>query len=341
MTKLNYFQRYSQREDHITNNVLLMLRHLYRESPIKLKTVLDTILDDDTGLNVGVEFEQQISSKASRPDGQIKQVGWDIRIEFKPHNGWDEDQLKRHVKGFENKSEFNILLLLSTDKNPDFKFDVPEYVRLQSTTFEDLASAINTDEVIAPHELALRNIYEDFYDTLVANDLITNPYALFAFGCSNTMKWNIENRAYYEPSDRPTKLHVLNGFYGDKAIRAIGRPDFTIIVNFDEDGEVSIEENSFEKNEEIYSSDNVDPLDWIKSLQFDNLRDIQLRVYHYPEGLFANMSTDKCFEKATGGGYQSGVWLNLKKWAEDVNPKNVKELSKALAGKEFGKDRGW
>ena len=33
MSSITDFQRFSQRETHVTNNTLLVLRHLYRVSP--------------------------------------------------------------------------------------------------------------------------------------------------------------------------------------------------------------------------------------------------------------------------------------------------------------------
>jgi hypothetical protein len=56
MSKISHFQRYSGRENHATNNTLLVLRHVYQASPHKLESVLDDVLEEP--LNIGLTFEQ-------------------------------------------------------------------------------------------------------------------------------------------------------------------------------------------------------------------------------------------------------------------------------------------
>ena len=345
MTSLNYFQRYSQHEDHITNNVLLMLRHLYRESPRKLEAVLNELIGlEDSILTIGVDIEQQVSTKHSRPDGRISQTAIDLRIEVKPHSGWNQTQLEKHANGFDESDGLNILLLLSTDANPYFGFSLADNVNLCSTTFEKIAEVIDQPSIIAPHESALREIYEDFYDVLVANDLIPNPYLLFAFGCALTMEWNIKNCAYYEPATRPTKIHVLNGFYGDKAIQAMGRANYAIIAEFENGRAVDVVklEVPDDKREGFGNLSNEECLVWLNEMEYPHALDGQMRVYSYSNQNFVDMSTKKDrFLKDTKGGYQSGVWLNLKKWVKHIDPQDIGLLAVGLAGRKFGNDRGF
>lgn len=58
MNSISYFQRFSGKENHVTNNTLLMLRHVYQASPAKLENVLNELLDEP--LTIGLLFEQQI-----------------------------------------------------------------------------------------------------------------------------------------------------------------------------------------------------------------------------------------------------------------------------------------
>ena len=71
MTNVSYFQRFSQRENHATNNTLLVMRFFYQQSPQKLETVLADLVGEE--LEVGLVFEQQIKSSASTPDALISQ----------------------------------------------------------------------------------------------------------------------------------------------------------------------------------------------------------------------------------------------------------------------------
>ena len=65
MSRVSYFQRFSQRENHATNNTLLVFRYFYQASPFKLKGVLDNLLDSD--LSIGLVFEQQVKLGSSVP----------------------------------------------------------------------------------------------------------------------------------------------------------------------------------------------------------------------------------------------------------------------------------
>lgn len=58
MSRVSYFQRFSQRENHATNNTLLLLRHLYQSSPFKIGRVLTSLVEAE--LSIGLMFEQQI-----------------------------------------------------------------------------------------------------------------------------------------------------------------------------------------------------------------------------------------------------------------------------------------
>ena len=72
MSDLNYFQIYSQPENHVTNNTLLMLRHVYRTSPLLMERLLTSLAEDDT-IKVGLEFKQQQRTASQVPDGFLRQ----------------------------------------------------------------------------------------------------------------------------------------------------------------------------------------------------------------------------------------------------------------------------
>lgn len=327
-----------------------MLRHLYRQNPGKLSHVLNAVLDRDEGLDVGVKFRQQFKTSRSLPDGGISQPGWDLRIEVKPNDGWDLGQLQRHADGFTPEENSGIqceLLLLSTDAHAKPDLVLKTGVALSVTTFQDLVNAIADKAVIADHEIELKEIFDDFVEILAGNDLLPNPYLLFAFNCARSMAWNLKHKSYYEPADRPTKLHVLNGFYGDKSIQAIGRADFTTIVEF-QSGVSSSEPSfvDFELDPNLKHGDftEYDVQAWLDGIEFPSDLDGQYRIYKYSEDSFVNLSADEDrFRKSTNGGYQSGVWLNLKSYVEAIRSEsqNVRSVGEAVKGRSFGHDRGF
>lgn len=95
MANISYFQRYSQRENHATNNTLLVMRHFYQVSPQKISEVLSELCEKD--LSVGLLFEQQIRSPTSVPDALISQAPLDIYFETKRGGKLDLSQIDRHL----------------------------------------------------------------------------------------------------------------------------------------------------------------------------------------------------------------------------------------------------
>jgi len=338
MSEISYFQKYSQKENHITNTVLFMLRTLYRKHPRKLQTVLQNLFSENNEnifyLTIGPKFNQQISMEASVPDGQIFQEEFNIIIEVKPDKNWNEPQLIRHIESAAGASRKNtVLLLLSTDKSPQFSEKLTskakdEGVTLLSTSFDSLIEAIAQDEVIAEHETDLIEISNDFKDVLSAAKLLENPYLMFAFGCSRTLTWNLNHKIYYDKLSRPTKSNVLTGFYANKKIHALGKASATLTGSL---------KNGF-KVEGRHKSKNKAELESILKLAIEksdlskNHEDLRWYIYDdlHP--------TD--FEKATPYGYFQGVWFNLKNYS-NVDPTNLKLLAEKLKNKKFGNDRGF
>ncbi|VAW14657.1 hypothetical protein MNBD_ALPHA12-426, partial [hydrothermal vent metagenome] len=96
MSGISYFQRYSQKENHATNNTMLVLRYFYNESPKKFEEIIGELTGGT--VSIGVEFNQQIRGQNSVPDAQISQRPFDIFIEAKLDGALDENQLERHIK---------------------------------------------------------------------------------------------------------------------------------------------------------------------------------------------------------------------------------------------------
>lgn len=52
MSRVSYFQRFSQKENHVTNNTLLILRHIYRAAPHKIGSLLNALLEEDVSIGL-------------------------------------------------------------------------------------------------------------------------------------------------------------------------------------------------------------------------------------------------------------------------------------------------
>jgi hypothetical protein len=96
LSRVSHFHRFSQPENHATNNTLLVLRYFYQSSPFKVQRVLTSLLDTD--LSIGLSFEQQVRGDASVPDALIMQEPIRIFIETKRHGTVDSVQIRRHFE---------------------------------------------------------------------------------------------------------------------------------------------------------------------------------------------------------------------------------------------------
>src|SRR5699024_1119829 len=123
MTKVHYFQRYSSKENTVTNNTLLLFSRLYHHDSRAFKDFLNQLPGDEqtTPINATVKFEQQTSASYSVPDGAITQESFKIVIETKLYGQENIDQVIKHTNSFgEEKNKF--LMLINVHKIPtDYK----------------------------------------------------------------------------------------------------------------------------------------------------------------------------------------------------------------------------
>jgi hypothetical protein len=101
MARVHFFQRYSSKENAVTNNTLLLLSQIYGTSPDLLENFISE-LNEDLNFRVGPEFGQQIKGVSSVPDGIVSQTN------FK----------KRSKGGMRGTQYFDLGELLETDTLP-------------------------------------------------------------------------------------------------------------------------------------------------------------------------------------------------------------------------------
>lgn len=231
MSAIRHFQTYSQRENHVTNNTLLMLRHVYRKSPLRFERVLHGLLGD-VQVEVGPQFAQQRRGTHSVPDGVIEQRAFDIHIEAKHGGLLDEGQLQAHLKSIaaDRPAKGSTFLLgLVSQQLPDNEF-VAVYrsakacgVVFRITTYEELLANLTTE---CSGDAELMEIQEDYRTFIGDEGLLPDQYRkLVAFPCGASWLENVRFGVYYEPDDRNPKwaqAHLI-GIYHDKQISHIGR----------------------------------------------------------------------------------------------------------------------
>jgi hypothetical protein len=334
VTQVSYFQRFSQRENHATNNTLLILRRFYDESPFKLERVLSALIEAELG--IGLQFEQQVSGSSSVPDALISQPAFNLFVETKRGATLDEDQIERHldtIKELSGEKRGNHLLGLTQEAIPEEQdarlkvLSAQNGVIFSSTTFSQLLDELRSECELYERDLVA--IVDDFEDYLSGEDLLeTRNQKLPIIPCGTSFEENKRFGVYYEPAKRRTKSpYRFIGIYKNKSVLLLGEIG-TVVVTEWSDNTLSLktEFGEITDEKEALIRRVVDETDYY------DLKEEQTRFY-----LFATLAeTD--IRKTSSGGIFGMRYLDLSKMDLAVplnNETTVSELAEALRGKKF------
>ncbi|MGM0743529.1 MAG: hypothetical protein ACQEVT_18385 [Pseudomonadota bacterium] len=231
MAAINHFQRYSQRENHVTNNTMLMLRHVYRTTPGLMEDLLSALLEDDE-IEIGPGFEQQVGGSHSTPDAVLIQKPLNIYIEAKRGDWLHDTQIEGHLKSIESKEHpagTAWLVGLTTNHVPEAKVEQwrklakKRGVNFAIVTYRDLIGAI---EAIIDAEPDLNEILEDYRSFIAAEGLLPDQHRkIVVMLCGQSWAENVAHGVYFEPESRNakwTQAHYL-GVYHNKRVSHFGR----------------------------------------------------------------------------------------------------------------------
>ena len=230
MSRVSHFQRFSQPENHATNNTLLVLRHFYQSSPFKIQRVLTSLLETD--LSIGLDFEQQVRGDASVPDALITQEPMRIFIETKRGGDVDPDQIRRHFNsiapGATSASRGDILIALTREQiaESDRKSLAAEgalqRIMFTAITFSQIVDALRAQ--CADFEQVLLGIVEDYESYLAEEGLLEQRNQwIVVLPCGTSIAENARFGLYYEPPSRPCKRNYrFIGVYNRKSISYVG-----------------------------------------------------------------------------------------------------------------------
>lgn len=248
MSKIHYFQRYSQKENAVTNNTMLLLSRLYNDSPKRFEDFLNSLISDsDTSCDIGPIFSQQEgnATRSSTPDAAITQSSLKLLIETKLHDNQYKDQLLRHLDGFTNENCQVLLLINPTEPTPEFEKIVVEAVashneacnssvRYCSTTFKQIISAL--EDVLAPHDVIMFEILDDYRDYCASENLLSNHETVMrAITSGGSFNDNMEFGIYYDDVSRGFSPHSYIGLYNKKSVRAVGKLSKVVQAQFNKD----------------------------------------------------------------------------------------------------------
>lgn len=230
--EISLFSGYDQPENRTTNYCLLVLRMLYQENPKLLSTALSTIVGDSSGLQIGVDFRQQVGRNGSVIDGLITQPAFAVYIETKRYDWYYDQQLETYLQHLDQEtSGVKVLLALANFESKQLQnFEsIEETIRTKyegrilfaAVTFEDFLEAVQQPTLSA----ALRETIEDFKQYLNGASLLPNwQNWLDVCNCGAFHSQLVEHGVYICPATGGAYKHdrcEYLGMYWWKAVRQV------------------------------------------------------------------------------------------------------------------------
>jgi hypothetical protein len=351
MADIHYFQRYSKKENVVTNNTLLLLSRLYHYSPAVCENVLNALLDDEN-LSIGPSFRQQEGGTSkdgpgSIPDGTISQPSFRVVIETKIKGDPSTGDLVRHLNRFQNADQK--ILLLIDKSNPSDKVEneveaalsesgqsKKENVMFGSTTFMDLVEIAR--EEVPKHDVEMRDIIDDFEAFCTNEELNPSaPHEMRTVSCGTSLKTNVEHGIYYHPADRGYSRLGYLGLYTNKSVRAVGKLEKVVQAYLNEEGQIE------------FADSDVKPTDEEKQRIQNVASDGRERHGHSQENdhlyflvdefVRTDKGSSKGFEKTSKGGMRREKHFNLKDELgfkeNEMLPEDTTEIARLLAGESW------
>ena len=339
MSRTHLFQRYSGRENTVTNNTLLLLSRIYSFSPQRLEDLMSELFEG-TNFSIGLNFQQQraTASRKSIPDATITQAAMNIVIETKVDAGVYIDQLTRHAQGMVaaglNDQGQNILLLLTRDSlNEAQSLKIAEKMRAYDgvechhATFAELCSTAS--ELFSEYETEMRDWVDDFEAYCREENLIdVSQYTMRIVPCTDSFKVNRRHGVYFHPASRSYSAHRYVGLYRHKAVRAM----FELESVFD--ASLDLESGHFEKR--LVSGNATDRFDErIKGIIRDGIA--ECGYHNLPQGyrFFCGEIYDTFFEKRSKGGIMGPYFKDLANFVEPEAFEDTATLAHALREQDW------
>lgn len=333
MSRLSYFQRYSQAENHATNNTLLIFRHFYRYSPLKLQQVLTALLDTEP--SIGLSFELQVQGQQSVPDACIRQEPMNLYIETKRGEKLNVEQIQRHLESIKSKTSSQNNFLLGITKEPlspnetEYLYRVAKHegVTFATVTFSQIVQALSTQ--CAEYEVELKEILEDYSSYLGEEGLLEERFnRMIVVPCGDSYPDNKQYKLYYEPIGRPCKSNRYIGIYTNKQIIYVGKIEAIIICDYLRGESIFHTEKGTCREAHRYRIKEA-----IEAIAYHNLKETQHRFYLVDEFVETRV------HKTSSGGVLGPRYVDLEKIAlpEYSSGKDYTsaELATLLQGKSF------
>ena len=255
MAVLNQFQKYSQGENTVTNNVLLMLSNLYEINPNFYEEFINGLTDSDQ-YEVIPMFSQQIGNRGDGIiDGNIQLKASKIIFETKLHELEGVEKLMKYSKSF-NAGEYNLLFHLSSKKYDEFEVENIKNklnelkgigkVNFFSLNYQDLVDQLKALVNKHQYEHNLQRLNENFENYCIGMGLMPKSnHVLRAMACGQSFELNLKHKFYFDSASRGYSDFNYLGFYKLKSIQYIGKVENIIEADWDETNGLNVKSFKF------------------------------------------------------------------------------------------------
>jgi hypothetical protein len=334
--QIHYFPRYSQKENFVTNNTLLLLREFYNYNRFRFQSFLIELFrmanaDFGQAIELGLQLRQQIGTKESVLDGFLYQDSFRIAIETKRSaHGFGADQLRRHLSGFTSDQE-GILILLSPEmvklSQPNLslllKSAKSKNVNIVSISFQTIIDAARNS--LSDHDEEMHALVSD-YETFCSDEelLPSDKWTLFVPPCGRSHNINVSHRIYFCPASWSRRSAKYLGIYFEKAVRYIGEIEKVVECEVI-DKKVTSKTTTLTKDEECRIIMTVTEARQQRGLDLES---------GYQFFICSNLVATM-FKKTSPGGIMGHRYFDLRQYVGSVAFKNVADIAQGLNGAEW------
>ncbi len=312
---------------------MLMLRHVYRHSPIMFGKLLEQLIEDSK-IEIGLTFSQQLRSEGSTPDALISQKPVNIYIEAKSDGELYLDQIRRHAISIKNNKGSFASVVVGLSKKSVSKTNLAEFqkvceehgVSFTAVTYRHIVESLN--DICPEYEADLKEIIIDYESFIRSQGMLPNPFEIVAFPCGKSLKENIKFSLYHEPSSRPLKTHVRYiGFYKNKKISHMGEIKACVVCK-NENGVLVCDKDEFGQSS---ANDKLLIQKAIEESSYDYLG-ANFERYYLVENL-----QEVNIEKKTAGGIRGHRYLDLNMLSGGIldETDSIEIIASKLQGKQF------
>ena len=240
--RISQFQKYSQKENTVTNNILLMLSRLNDLKVEYYKSIIEKLSDGGQSYEPQANFSQQVGSKRGIIDGFIEVKASKIVIETKLSQRELIRKLTKYGDVFK-KGVQNQLWHLSSNCysdeeveliNQKLKQEYPEInIEFNNLLFLNLIE--NLEEIYEEnvHDYELKLLYEDFRDYCYESRLVNDSaYKLLFVPTGFSYEWNKKHKMYFCPTNWHKQDFSYFGLYKSKSVRSISKVENIIAVSY-------------------------------------------------------------------------------------------------------------